>query len=89
MSAQSGVGFDKAVAAFGTQQRMALALGVTEGRVSQWRRTGVPLGRCIELESLTRRMAAERHDPSLVVACEDLRPEHDWHVLRENPRRAG
>jgi DNA-binding transcriptional regulator YdaS (Cro superfamily) len=61
---------------------------VTKARVSQWVQghEQVPLDRCIEIEELTRRLAAEREDPSLVVACEDLRSTPHWHVLRDNPR---
>ena len=79
--------FDSAVAVFGSQQALARAMQVTKGRVSQWRHR-VPLERCIQIEAGTRRVAAERNDPSLVVTCEELRPDVQWKVLREHPPKA-
>lgn len=55
-------------------QRLAAALGVTPGLVSQWSsgRTRVSAERCIEIERIT----------SGAVRCEDLRPDIDWAVVR-------
>jgi len=82
-------GFDKVITTFGSQSLLAGALGVTKGRVSQWRYRGVPFERCIEIEKKSRAIAAELHDDSLIVACEDLRPDLEWQVLRDNPRPSG
>jgi DNA-binding transcriptional regulator YdaS (Cro superfamily) len=77
--------FNKTVGVFGSQIGFARALGVTPGLVAQWRRRGVPTERCLEIEAITREVAAERHDPTLIVTCEDLRPDLAWKVVRENP----
>ena len=37
---------------------------------------------CVAIERETRRIASERGDPSLVVTCEELRPDVAWEVLR-------
>lgn len=34
------------------------------------------------IERETRRIAAEKDDPSLIVTCEQLRPDLAWDVLR-------
>lgn len=78
-------GFEKAISTVGSQARLAAALGVTEGVVSQWHRRGIPFERCLEIEALTRRLAAERGDPSLIVTCEELRPDTPWSIVRDNP----
>ena len=56
------------------QQRLAIALDVTPGLVSQWGsgRTRVTAERCIEIERVT----------GGAVRCEDLRPDIDWSVVR-------
>jgi DNA-binding transcriptional regulator YdaS (Cro superfamily) len=79
------IGFNKAVKTFGSQAQLASALGVSKGRVSQWRNEGVPVRRCMEIEKLSRAIAVERHDERLVVVCEDLRPDLEWQVVRCNP----
>jgi DNA-binding transcriptional regulator YdaS (Cro superfamily) len=78
--------FDRVIPATLSQSEFARLLGVTKARVSQWVRghEQVPLDRCIEIEELTRRLAAEQKKPSLVVTCEDLRSAPHWHVLRDN-----
>ena len=77
--------FDRVVAAFGSQVELARAIGVSPGRVAQWRRRGIPAERCFEIEQQSRAIAAKRGDPALVVLCEELRPDLDWAVVRENP----
>ena len=87
MSIDTALG--KAAATFGSQKRLATAIGVTEGCIWQWRQQRpVPLERCIQIEAATRRAAAERNDASLVVTCEELRPDVQWKVLREHPPKA-
>jgi DNA-binding transcriptional regulator YdaS (Cro superfamily) len=46
-------------------------------------REKVPAEYCPAIEGETRRIAAERADASLVVTCEELRPDVAWSVLRE------
>jgi DNA-binding transcriptional regulator YdaS (Cro superfamily) len=77
--------FNRAVAIFGSQKDLAHALGVTPGLVAQWRRRGVPTERCFEIERLSRQMASEKGDETLVIACEELRPDLPWCVVRANP----
>lgn len=57
---------------------MASALGVKQPTVSEWLRGDrrVPAERCPAIERATR----ERGQP---VMCEELRPDVDWGVLRE------
>jgi DNA-binding transcriptional regulator YdaS (Cro superfamily) len=44
-------------------------------------REKVPAEYCPAIEGETRRIAAERADASLVVTCEELRPDVAWSVL--------
>jgi DNA-binding transcriptional regulator YdaS (Cro superfamily) len=76
---------DRAIQAFGSQAAMAAALGITQPTVSEWLRGArrVPAERCLEVERATRRIAAEKGDPSLAVTCEELRPDVAWAVLRQ------
>ena len=46
--------FDEIVDHFGSQTAMADALGVDRAAVSQWRATGLPPFRAIQIETLTR-----------------------------------
>jgi DNA-binding transcriptional regulator YdaS (Cro superfamily) len=86
--ASTSAHLDRAATALGSQHALACAAGVTDSCVWQWRlRRPVPLDRCIQIEAATRRVAGERQDPTLVVCCEDLRPDVPWRVLRENPFR--
>jgi DNA-binding transcriptional regulator YdaS (Cro superfamily) len=80
----SAPGFDKAVTTFGSQAGLAIALGVTSGRVSQWRTEGVPVKHCIAIEKQSRALAAAHHDARLIVLCEELRPDIEWSVVRSN-----
>lgn len=61
----------QAVAAAGTQQRLATALGVRQSCVSNWLVRGVPPERCLHIEKVTG------------VSRYDLRPD----VFGEAPRR--
>ena len=75
--------------AFGTDRAFAHALGMTPGAIAQWRIRGlVPIDRCFEVEAATRKLADERGDPSLIVTCEQMRPEFNWDVVRNNPHPA-
>lgn len=59
----------------GSQVALASALGVSKGAVSQWKddERRVPAEHCPAIERATRG----------AVRCEDLRPDIDWAVLRE------
>jgi DNA-binding transcriptional regulator YdaS (Cro superfamily) len=76
---------ERAIKAFGSQAAMASALGLAQPTVSEWLRGArrVPAERCPEIERETKRIAGERGDPTLVVTCEELRPDMAWSVLRE------
>lgn len=52
----------------------------TEKRSTTWR---VPAEHCPAIERATRERAAAEGDPSLIVTCEELRPDVAWGVLRE------
>lgn len=68
---------DAAAEIIGSQVALAAALGVTKAAVGQWRDVGrrVPAEHCPAIERLT----------AGAVRCEDLRPDIDWGVLREQP----
>lgn len=75
----------RAIKAYGTQERMATALGVEQTTVSAMG-TGdrpVPWRLCIRIERDTRRIALERGNPALVVTCEELLPGVEWDVMFE------
>lgn len=65
---------DAAAEAVGSQNALALLLGVSKGAVSQWKDEGrkVPAEHCPVIERAT----------SGRVRCEDLRPDIAWDVLR-------
>lgn len=69
----------------GSQVALATLLGVTKAAVHQWKDEGrrVPAEHCPVIERETRRISADRGDPSMVVTCEELRPDVAWEVLRE------
>lgn len=75
----------RAIAAVGSQAALARALGVTAGAVSLWGSGGrpVPVDRCPQIEQETRKAAKAARNPSLVVRCEELRPDVQWAVLRK------
>lgn len=66
---------DRAVEIVGTQALLAAALGVSKSAVGQWKEEGrrVPAEHCPVIERLT----------AGAVRCEELRPDIEWHVLRE------
>jgi DNA-binding transcriptional regulator YdaS (Cro superfamily) len=66
---------DKAADIVGSQSALAVSLGVTKSAVNQWKDEGrrVPAEKCPAIERLTKG----------AVRCEDLRPDVDWAVLRE------
>lgn len=76
---------DRAARALGTQVALAKVLVVSKGAVNQWKEEGrrVPAEHCPIIERETRRAAAEKGDPSLVVMCEELRDDVAWYVLRQ------
>ena len=77
---------ERAIEVVGTQTALASAVGgkVQTGHVYYWLKAGsVPAEYCPAIERATRAAAAERGDDSLIVRCEDLRPDVSWDVLRE------
>lgn len=76
----------KAAEVLGGQAAFAVVLGYGDRRnVSPWFTTDrkFPAEHCLVTERATRAVAEERSDPSLVVICEELRPDVAWDVLRE------
>jgi DNA-binding transcriptional regulator YdaS (Cro superfamily) len=77
---------ERAAKALGGQAAVASACGFTDRRnVFPWFSTNrrVPAERCPAIERATRAKASAENDPALVVTCEELRPDIDWRVLRE------
>lgn len=74
---------DIAAEVVGSQAALASLLGVTRAAVGQWKDEGrkVPAEHCpiIERETSAR---------GRVVTCEQLRPDMQWSVLRQEPTRA-
>lgn len=56
----------------GGQRQLAVALGVTPGRVSQWLVDPIKADYCPTIERMTNG----------AVRCEELRPDVDWGYLR-------
>jgi DNA-binding transcriptional regulator YdaS (Cro superfamily) len=73
---------DRAIEVLGGITAAATTWGMQRQAVHQWRLTRVPAEHCLIVERETRRAASERADPSLIVTCEELRPDLDWGVLR-------
>lgn len=76
----------RAADALGGQSALAAACEFKDRRnVWPWFNTdrSVPAEHCPVIERATRAVAAERGDPSLIVLCEELRPDVAWAVLRE------
>ncbi len=69
---------DKASDVVGSQAALASLLNVTRAAVGQWKDEGrrVPAEHCLVIERETRL----RGTP---VTCEELRPDMDWAVLRD------
>jgi DNA-binding transcriptional regulator YdaS (Cro superfamily) len=86
---KTSTALDRAIDACGGITKLAQALGAnSHAVVHQWRLNRVPAERCPEIERETRRAAAEAGDESLIVTCEELRPDVAWGVLRVEPERA-
>lgn len=75
----------RAAHALGGQAALASALGFADRRnVWPWfQGRRVPAEHCPAIERATREAAKGRGDPSMVVSCEELRPDVAWGVLRE------
>ena len=75
---------DRAAKATGSQAALGSLLGVGKAAVCAWKDEGrrVPAEHCPVIERETRRIAEERGDQSLIVTCEELRPDIAWDVLR-------
>lgn len=43
-----------AVSHFGTQERLAKALGIEQGSISSWNRELIPLARALQVEKITK-----------------------------------
>lgn len=56
----------------GGASNLAKHFGITAWAVSKWKRSGVPVERCPDIELLTKGQ----------VTCEDLRPDVNWSVIR-------
>lgn len=69
----------RAITIVGNASKLAQALGVSAQAVCFWRdgKRSVPSDHCPSIERETR----ARGEP---VFCEELRPDVDWSVLREN-----
>ncbi len=75
----------RACMACGSGSALASAVGKTPQFISQMVRMErpVPAELCPTIERITRAAAAAKGDSSLVVTCEELRPDVAWGVLRE------
>ena len=76
----------RAAEALGGQAALAQACGFGDRRhVWPWFNTErrVPAEHCPGIERATRIAAEAKADPSLIVTCEQLRPDVAWEVLRE------
>ena len=51
--------FSRAIAAAGSQQTLARALGITQQALSQWKRRRIPAERVLDVERIT---GVPRHD---------------------------
>jgi DNA-binding transcriptional regulator YdaS (Cro superfamily) len=77
---------ERAIDAAGGITKLAAALGLSSHAViNQWRLNRVPAEHCPAIERFTRAKAAEVGDATLIVRCEELRPDVAWGVLREQP----
>jgi DNA-binding transcriptional regulator YdaS (Cro superfamily) len=68
---------ERAIESAGGATKLALSLGVTTQAVCFWRdgKRSFPAERCPDVEALTG------------VSCEELRPDVNWAVLRNKPRK--
>ena len=75
---------ERAISALDGITHFSRELGLnSHGVAHQWRLTRVPAEHCPAIERLTREAAAAKADPALVVLCEELRPDVQWAVLRD------
>lgn len=78
---------ERAARVLGGQAAVATACGFSDRRnVWPWfndERRRVPAEHCPSIERATREVAAAKGDPTLIVTCEELRPDVQWSVLRE------
>lgn len=75
---------ERAIDCVGGVSALATRIGVSGSAPHMWlSRKKVPAEHCPAIERETRRHADEKGDPSLVVTCEELRPDVDWSVLRQ------
>ena len=73
----------RAIDAAGNASALASALEVSTSAPHMWlARRKVPAEQCPKIERVTRQLAADKGDPSLIVTCEQLRPDVAWDVLR-------
>ena len=56
----------------GGKSALAKHLGILPWAVAKWEKTQVPAERCPDIENLTNKQ----------VTCEELRPDVNWSVLR-------
>lgn len=65
----TGVVIDKLIKHFGSQRKLAAAVGVTAQSVTKWKRNGIPAARVLELERLS---GISRHEmrPDIFGACD-------------------
>jgi DNA-binding transcriptional regulator YdaS (Cro superfamily) len=47
------VRMEKVINYFGTQKKLADILGVTQMAISQWKKRGIPIKRCVQIEQLS------------------------------------
>lgn len=74
----------RAIDLFGGQAGLAAAIGVKQQHIWNWINRGksVPAEHCPAIERATRALAASKPGVE-VVTCEELSPDVDWAVLRE------
>lgn len=77
---------EAAIEALGGLVNTARVLQLKDERyqtVQSWLANRVPAEHCPSIERATRAAAAAHANPSMVVLCEELRPDVGWSVLRE------
>ena len=78
---------DRAIRAANGVTALASALRIGQSVVSNWKARGnVPAEHCPEIERATREIAIAKEDPTLIVTCEQLRPDVNWGVLRDTAK---
>lgn len=85
VEAEKNQALEHAIAVLGGITKFAAALDLnSHATAHQWRSNRVPAEQCPRIEALTRDVAREKVDPTLIVTCEELRPDVAWSVLRES-----